>query len=61
VIADGVHATDTAGTSVTVADPDLVGSCVEVAVQVEVPALVGVSTPVEVILPPVAVQVTALL
>lgn len=35
------------------------GDCVEVAVIVAVPALVGVKTPALVIVPPVAVHVTA--
>jgi hypothetical protein len=43
----------------TVADPDLVASCVDVAVMVAVPAAVGVKTPDELIVPPVAAQVTA--
>lgn len=46
----GEQITDTAAivegaTTVTVAEPDLVGSCVEVAVMVAVPAPVGVNTP----------------
>jgi hypothetical protein len=45
--------------TVTGADPDLVESCVEVAVIVAVPAAVGVKTPDELIVPPVAAQVTA--
>jgi hypothetical protein len=45
--------------AVTVADPDLVASCVDVAVMVVVPAVVGVKTPDELIVPPVALQVTA--
>ena len=44
--------------TVIVAEPYLVGSWVEVAVQVAVPAPVGVKTPEELIVPPVAVQVT---
>jgi len=46
-------------TTVTGADPDLVESCVDVAVMVAVPAAVGVKTPDELIEPPVAAQVTA--
>jgi hypothetical protein len=38
--------------------PDLDLSCVDVAMAVALPALVGVKTPAEVIVPPVAVQVT---
>jgi hypothetical protein len=45
--------------TVTGADPDLVESCVEVAVMVAVPAAVGVKTPDELMVPPVAAQVTA--
>ncbi|MGD0482245.1 MAG: hypothetical protein ABSA42_18905 [Terracidiphilus sp.] len=45
--------------AVTVADPDLVASCVEVAVMVAGPAAVGVYTPDELMVPPVAPQVTA--
>jgi len=44
---------------VTAADPDLVESCVEAAVIVAVPAAVGVNTPEEVMVPPVADHVTA--
>ena len=44
---------------VTVAEPDFVVSCVDVAVIVAVPAADGVNTPEEEIEPPVAVQVTA--
>ena len=40
---------------------DLVLSCVDVAVQVPVPTLVGVNTPPDVIVPPVALHTTALL
>lgn len=49
------------GTAVTVTlvEPDLVESWVEVAVTVAVPVAEGVNTPAEVIVPPVAVQVTA--
>jgi methylglyoxal synthase len=43
----------------TVADPDLVESCVDVAVMVAIPAAVGVKTPDELIVPPVAAQATA--
>ena len=45
--------------TVTGADPDLVESCVEVAVMVAVPAAFGVKTPDELMVPPVAAQVTA--
>jgi hypothetical protein len=43
----------------TVADPDLVESCIDVAVRVAVPAALGVNTPAAVIPPSVADQVTA--
>jgi hypothetical protein len=46
---------------VTVVEPDLVVSCAEVAVIVAVPAPDGVNTPADVIVPFVAVQVTAVL
>src|ERR1039458_2176883 len=60
----GEQSTETevmAGVAVTVtgADPDLVASCVDVAVMVVLPAAVGVKTPDELIVPPVAAQVTA--
>ena len=60
----GEQSTETevmAGVVVTVtgADPDLVESCVEVAVMVAVPAAFGVKTPDELMVPPVAAQVTA--
>lgn len=45
--------------TVTFALPDLVESCVEVAVMVAVPVPLGVKTPDEVIAPSVAAQVTA--
>jgi hypothetical protein len=45
--------------TVTVALPDLVVSCVEVAVIVAAPVPLGVKTPDEVIAPSVAAQVTA--
>ena len=45
--------------TVTGANPDLVESCVEVAVMFAVPAAFGVKTPDELIVPPVAAQVTA--
>ena len=45
--------------TVTLADPDLVVFCVDVAVMVAVPAEVGVNTPPDVIVPSVADQVTA--
>jgi hypothetical protein len=44
--------------TVTVAEPDLVVSCVDVAVMVALPAADGINTPAEVIVPPVADQVT---
>jgi len=44
--------------TVTVAEPDLVESSVEVAVMLAVPVAEGVKTPAEVIVPPVAVHVT---
>lgn len=43
------------------AEPDFEASCVEVALQVPVPVADGVNTPACVMVPPVAVQVTALL
>lgn len=46
---------------VNVVVPSLVGSCVEVAVIVAVPAPDGENTPPAVIVPPVAVQLTAVL
>jgi hypothetical protein len=45
--------------TVTVALPDFVESCAEVAVIVAVPAAEGVKTPPELTVPPVADQVTA--
>ena len=47
-----------AAVTVIVAEPDLVGSWFDVAVQDAVPAPDGVKTPEELIDPPVAVQVT---
>ena len=44
--------------TVTVALPDFVESCVDVAVIIALPVPVGVKTPAEVIVPPVAVQFT---
>ena len=44
--------------TVTVANPDLVESSVDVAVMVAVPAAEGVNTPAEVVVPSVADQVT---
>jgi hypothetical protein len=44
--------------TVTVAEPDLVESSVDVAVMVAAPAADGVNTPAEVIVPSVADQVT---
>jgi hypothetical protein len=65
-MADGVQSTETeviAGVTVTEtatsADPDSVASWVEVAVMVAVPVPAGVKTPDELIVPPVAAQVTA--
>jgi hypothetical protein len=46
------------GVTVTLALPDLVVSSVEVAVMVAVPVAVGVNTPADVMVPPVAVQLT---
>jgi hypothetical protein len=46
-------------TTVIEAVPDFVVSCVEVAVIVAVPVAVGENTPTDVIVPPVADQVTA--
>jgi len=43
----------------TLLEPDLVASCVEVAVTMAVPVPLGVKTPAAVITPPVADQVTA--
>jgi hypothetical protein len=62
-MAAGVQATEieviaTGTATATVAEPDLVTSCVEIAVMVAAPAVVGVKTPVAVIVPPVADQVT---
>jgi hypothetical protein len=65
VIEDGEHETitevmvDAAAETATFVEPDLVVSCVEVAVMVAVPVPPGVNTPAEVIVPPVADQVTA--
>jgi len=44
--------------TVTLADPDLVESSVDVAVTVAVPVAEGVNTPREVTVPSVAVQLT---
>jgi len=60
----GVQTTDTevmvdGAVTVTGAEPNLVASCVEVAVTLAVPAPLGVNTPEEVIVPPVADQFTA--
>jgi hypothetical protein len=44
--------------TVTLAEPDLVESSVDVAVTVAFPAAEGVNTPTEVIVPSVADQVT---
>ena len=65
LIEDGEQDTDTAvmveaaAATTTLLDPDLVASCVEVAVMVAVPVPLGVKTPAAVITPPVADQVTA--
>lgn len=64
---DGLHRSETAviagGAAVTVilAEPVMLvyPACAECAMQVAVPAVVGVNTPAVVIVPPVAVQVTA--
>jgi hypothetical protein len=48
----------TATVTVTVAEPDLVGSSVDVAVMVAVPVAEGVNTPAVVVVPSVANQVT---
>jgi len=61
---DGEHETltdmiDMGTVTVTVAEPDFVVSCADVAVIVAVPAADGVNTPDEEIEPSVAVQVTA--
>jgi hypothetical protein len=68
VIDVGKHETVTAvmvdpiaAETTTLAEPDFVVSCVEVAVMVAVPVPLGVNTPAEVIVPPVADQVTAVL
>jgi hypothetical protein len=68
VIEDRVQVSETLVTTggggavtVIVAEPDLVESCVEVAVQVAVPTPLGVSTPPEVIVPPVALHITPVL
>ena len=45
--------------TVTIAEPDFVLSCVEVAVIVPVPAAAGMNVPVDVMAPSVADQVTA--
>jgi len=47
--------------TVTVAEPDFVGSWVDVAVTIGVPAAEGVNIPADVIAPPIADQVTAVL
>jgi hypothetical protein len=67
VIDDGRHETvtevmvDTAAETATFAEPDLVVSCVDLAVMVAVPVPLGVNTPAEVMVPPVADHVTAVL
>jgi hypothetical protein len=66
VIEDGEHEIVTevmadvaAKPTTTLLAPDLVVSCVEVAVMVAVPVALGVNTPAGLIVPPVADQVTA--
>jgi hypothetical protein len=67
VIEDGEHETVTdvmvgvivVAETTTLLDPDLVVSCVEVAVMIAVPVPLGVKTPADVIVPPVADHVTA--
>jgi len=46
------------GVTVTLALPDLVVSSVEVAVMVAAPVAVGVNTPANEMVPPVAIQLT---
>ena len=66
LIADGVAVTETpviateigAATMLMLAEPFLVPSCVDVAVQVPEPGPEGVKTPAWVMVPPVAVQAT---
>ena len=50
---------DAAADTATLLDPDLVASCVDVALMVAVPVPLGLNTPAAVITPPVADQVTA--
>lgn len=62
----GVQVTETeviveAAVTVTVAEPDLVESAVELAVMVAVPGPAGVNTPAALIAPALTVHVTALL
>lgn len=62
----GVHCTatevtDGAVVTVTVVEADLLASWLDVAVIVAVPAVEGVKTPFDVIVPLVALQVTELL
>ena len=67
LIEDGVHTRETLvmvgeeDVTMTFADPEMFVEpcCAEVAVQVPVPAAEGVKTPPDVMLPPVAVHVTA--
>jgi hypothetical protein len=66
VIEEGEQETDTevmvgvvAVETATLREPDLVVSCVEVAVMVAVPVRLGVNTPAEVMAPRVADHVTA--
>ena len=66
---DGVQTSETpvivsgAAATVIFARPEMLvyPACAEWAVQVAVPAPEGVNTPLDVIVPPVAVQVTAVL
>ena len=50
---------DAAADTATLLEPDLVASCVDVALMTAVPVPLGVNTPAAVITPPVADQVTA--
>jgi hypothetical protein len=60
-VGEQVAATDVMIPTPTLTEPDLVVSCVDVAVIVDVPVEDGVNTPAEVIVPPVADNDTALL
>jgi hypothetical protein len=65
VIEDGEHEAvtevmvDGADATTMLVEPNLAVSCVEVAVMVAVPLPLGVNTPAEVMVPPVADQLTA--